>query len=107
MNETLGSDWATVGILATPHLLYAFIWYMPHLWMKAFGKKSVEYFETIAWILKGTSSEKHVPMFKNHLGIRTFILPDRTFHTALYCCRSPILRSWLLVSPKMPRRDQY
>lgn len=46
------SNWIVVGALALPHLLYAFIWYMPEVWMKLFKKKSVEVFETCAWLLK-------------------------------------------------------
>lgn len=46
------SNWTVVGALAMPHVLYAFIWYMPQVWMKLFKKKSVEVFETCAWFLK-------------------------------------------------------
>jgi hypothetical protein len=49
------SNWGVVGALALPHLLYAFIWYFPHMWMRLFGKSSVRVFESMAWLLKGTS----------------------------------------------------
>lgn len=47
------SDWLVVVALALPHLMYAFIWYFPDTWMSWFKKKSVQVFETIAWVLKG------------------------------------------------------
>lgn len=50
------SDWLLVVVLAIPHLLYAFIWFFPHLWMRAFKKNSAEVFESMAWLLKGKSS---------------------------------------------------
>lgn len=59
MHEILSEDWTTVAILAIPHFLYAFIWYFPHLWMKAFGKHSIQCFESIAWILKGMSPRQY------------------------------------------------
>lgn len=49
------SNWALVGALALPHLLYAYIWYFPHIWMRLFGRSSVRVFESMAWFLKGTS----------------------------------------------------
>ena len=51
---TLG-NWMTVAALAAPHLLYAFIWFFPQKWMKAFDKSSVMVFENFAWMLKGRS----------------------------------------------------
>ena len=47
------SNYLVVAALASPHVLYAFIWYFPHIWRKQFGKKGVEVFETCAWLLKG------------------------------------------------------
>lgn len=49
------SNWGVVVALALPHLLYAFIWYFPHIWMRLFRKSSVRVFESMAWLLKGTS----------------------------------------------------
>ncbi|KAI8466259.1 MAG: hypothetical protein J3K34DRAFT_67752 [Monoraphidium minutum] len=36
--------WAVAVALAAPHFLYAFIWFKPHLWQRAFGGKSVDIF---------------------------------------------------------------
>lgn len=57
------SNWIVVGALALPHLLYAFIWYMPELWMKTFQKRSVEVFETCAWLLKSVQFSSVVLWF--------------------------------------------
>ena len=46
------SNWLVCGALAAPHLLYAFIWFFPRTWQAAFKKRSVEAFETVAWLLK-------------------------------------------------------
>ena len=54
MDAATASIWAAIAFLALPHLLYAFIWFFPHLWMNAFKKRSVEVFETVAWLMKGT-----------------------------------------------------
>lgn len=48
-------DWYVITTLALPHLLYAYIWFNSSTWLKTFGKKSVQRFETAAWLLKGTS----------------------------------------------------
>ena len=56
--QLASSDWILVVALALPHLLYAFIWFFPHLWMRAFKKSSVETFELLAWTLKGKPSSK-------------------------------------------------
>jgi hypothetical protein len=53
ITEILGSEWGVVASLASPHMLYAFIWFFSGVWMRMFKKKSVEVFETIAWLLKG------------------------------------------------------
>lgn len=53
MDALAVSNWGVVAALAIPHILYAFIWFLPGLWMKAFKRKSVEVFETAAWLLKG------------------------------------------------------
>ena len=47
------SNWALAAGLAAPHALYAYIWFLPHRWRAAFGKRAVESFETTAWVLKG------------------------------------------------------
>lgn len=46
------SNWLVVGALASPHILYACIWYFPQIWMKIYGRWSVQVFESLAWILK-------------------------------------------------------
>ncbi len=46
------TNWGVVAALAAPHILYAFIWCLPDLWMKVFKKKSVDVFGTVAWLLK-------------------------------------------------------
>uniref|UniRef100_A0A1D2ABM8 phosphatidyl-N-methylethanolamine N-methyltransferase n=1 Tax=Auxenochlorella protothecoides TaxID=3075 RepID=A0A1D2ABM8_AUXPR len=45
-------DWYVITTLALPHLLYAYIWFNSSTWLKTFGKKSVQRFETAAWLLK-------------------------------------------------------
>ena len=51
--DALLSDWIVVGVLASPHLLYAYIWFFSEQWMAAFRKRSVQVFENVAWLLKG------------------------------------------------------
>lgn len=46
-------DWVVIASLASPHLLYAFIWFNSDTWRKWFGKSSVDKFESVAWLLKG------------------------------------------------------
>lgn len=46
------SNWLVCAALAAPHALYAFIWFFPRTWQAAFKKRSVEAFETVAWLLK-------------------------------------------------------
>ena len=46
-------DWVVIAALASPHILYAFIWFNSDTWRRWFGKSSVEKFETAAWLLKG------------------------------------------------------
>jgi len=53
--QLLASNWIAVGAVAFPHLLYAFIWFFPQIWMHYFKKNSVEVFEAMAWMLKGVS----------------------------------------------------
>ena len=52
-DHLMTSNWTVVAALASPHLLYAFIWFYPDQWMKAFKKGSVQAFESAAWALKG------------------------------------------------------
>ena len=47
------SNYLVCAGLAAPHFLYAYIWFFPQQWMAAFMKRSVEAFETMAWLLKG------------------------------------------------------
>lgn len=47
------SNWLVVGALASPHILYSFIWYFPQVWRSIYGRWSVEVFESLAWVLKG------------------------------------------------------
>ena len=46
------SNWLVCGCLAAPHFLYAYIWFFPKQWQAVFKKRSVEAFETLAWLLK-------------------------------------------------------
>ena len=45
-------DSAAVAAITAPHLLYAFIWFMPDLWRKLFPKP-IRAFQLSASILKG------------------------------------------------------
>lgn len=49
------SNWLVCAALAAPHALYAFIWFFPRTWQAVFKKRSVEAFETVAWLLKSES----------------------------------------------------
>ena len=46
------SNWIAVVALASPHLLYAYIWYNSDRFYAAFKKRSCEVFEWLAWGLK-------------------------------------------------------
>lgn len=50
------ADWLVVTAVASPHLLYAFIWLLPDVWLMLFSRKhparAVYGFECCAWILK-------------------------------------------------------
>lgn len=48
-------DALTCSCIAAPHLLYAFIWFQPHIWRQRFGSKAVSTFADIAAALKGAS----------------------------------------------------
>lgn len=50
------NTWLVLAVLASPHVLYAYVWFFPHRWMSIFKKDSVEVFENIAWMLKCTST---------------------------------------------------
>lgn len=52
MDALEASNWTVAGGLSAPHLLYAFIWFFPRSWQAIFKKRSVEAFETVAWLLK-------------------------------------------------------
>lgn len=52
MDALEASNWGVAGALAAPHLLYAYIWFLPKQWQAIFKKRSVETFETVAWLLK-------------------------------------------------------
>ena len=48
-------DWLVTAAVASPHVLYAFIWLLPDIWLALFSKKShraVYGFECCAWFLK-------------------------------------------------------
>ena len=63
MAQDDAADWLVIGALALPHLLYAFIWFFPNRWMTLFKSKSVEVFETVAWMLKGKLSNAPTAAF--------------------------------------------
>ncbi len=46
------ADVTLLALLAAPHFLYAFIWFMPDAWRHMFGKKSVGAFAFVAYIGK-------------------------------------------------------
>lgn len=47
--------WGLAAALAAPHFLYAFIWFRPHAWQRAFGRRSVDVFAACGAIGKGES----------------------------------------------------
>lgn len=47
------ANWALVGVLALPHIFYAYMWFNSDRWLKRFGKNAVVRFESVAWGLKG------------------------------------------------------
>lgn len=57
----MDSNYLVCACLAAPHILYAYIWFFPQQWMAAFKKRSVEAFETLAWVLKGASAAADQP----------------------------------------------
>ena len=42
--------------IASPHILYAFIWLQPQRWKASFGGRAVEVFALVAVALKGKAS---------------------------------------------------
>jgi methylene-fatty-acyl-phospholipid synthase len=46
------SNIVVAAALASPHLVYSFVWFFPNIWMKAYGRWSVQVFESLAWLLK-------------------------------------------------------
>lgn len=49
--------WLVTGLLiASPHILYAFIWFNPSTWRAWFGAQSVEVFAEVAAVGKGKNS---------------------------------------------------
>jgi hypothetical protein len=50
------NTWLVLAVLASPHVLYAHVWFFPHRWTSIFKKNTVEVFENIAWMLKCASS---------------------------------------------------
>ena len=57
---SLALSWFVALAIATPHVLYAYIWFFPDRWRAAFKSRSVEVFHNAAWALKGASL-KHAP----------------------------------------------
>lgn len=49
------TPWALAAALATPHFMYAFIWFRPQVWYSWFGKRSVDMMATAAHVCKGAS----------------------------------------------------
>ena len=45
-------DSSVIAAITAPHLLYAFIWFLPALWRQVFSKP-VRAFQTSATVLKG------------------------------------------------------
>ena len=41
------SNNVVAAALCSPHILYAFIWYLPKQWQRVFGRWSVEVFESL------------------------------------------------------------
>ena len=50
---SLALSWFVALAIATPHVLYAYIWFFPDKWRAAFKSRSVEVFHNTAWALKG------------------------------------------------------
>lgn len=46
------TDVTLLALVAAPHFLYAFIWFLPDAWRRMFGKKSVSAFAFVAYIGK-------------------------------------------------------
>ena len=45
-------DSSVIAAITAPHLLYAFVWFLPALWRQVFSKP-VRAFQTSATVLKG------------------------------------------------------
>ncbi len=58
--------WTLAALLASPHFLYAFIWYRPHLWRRTFGNAAVDVFALFGTLGKGDwmihSLASHCPL---------------------------------------------
>lgn len=50
------ADWLLVTCLAWPHLLYAGVWFHPHVWKRHFPKSAVPAFARSAFIGKGETA---------------------------------------------------
>ena len=61
-------DSAAVAAITAPHLLYAFIWFMPDLWRKVFPKP-IRAFQLSASILKGKRYHMPVTEYSGNISI--------------------------------------
>jgi hypothetical protein len=67
--DTCPSAWVLLSLLASPHFLYAFIWFRPQLWQQAFGDKAVDVFAAFGAVGKGEGG-------RGRAGVAT-LSPDR------------------------------
>ncbi len=57
----------TAICLAAPHVLYACVWYQPHIWRSQFKKDSVDVFAHVATALKGKDLLRGRAIFKHEI----------------------------------------
>ena len=90
-------DSAAVAAITAPHLLYAFIWFMPELWRKVFPKP-IRAFQLSASILKGrlaaTYGEAELKLIIGN--VRSVLSYSVTYLTNMLCMQC--CKLWLSLS---------
>jgi len=60
-------DFLTLLCIASPHILYAAIWYLPEIWRAQFGRESVQVFAHVATAGKGQPPLFHLQLTVHRL----------------------------------------
>ena len=70
--SSAGVSWLVALAIATPHFLYAYIWFFPQKWLEAFKGRSVDVFHHAAWALKGARLRVTRPVSQSPASQRHF-----------------------------------